>query len=480
MSTSERGVQRKVGGRPVRRVRRKGERQGSTEDAAAASRSLLPAVEVETESRSLPQATTETTATKRAESVLTAEERPRQAGYLGTSAPPIAVPPWKMRKYIERAADLVALCRDLMDIRALALDAEFSQSPVRLPDKPSHQLSLLQLAVDQDYRASYVVDTQRIADLSPLLGPLQNPASLKLFHSMGSDAKVLLSRGLVADNTLDLEAVSRSLFGERESGLQAMLVRACGIWLDKSFQRADWSRRPLSAGMLVYAAQDAEMTLMLYYWLRDNYGWATTLHHIPAGEPSPAVAGWLLPYLEGSRPRHVALAVAEAGISTDIAAQEAALRQALTAVLHPPQRARVIRVITDLDLRQLAPDLYPYLTSPAAEERQSAVRGLGRLHDKAAIPLVRPLLGDNVAEVRQAATVALEQLSGRRPVIPRPANGYRPHTAARVTDGLVKWSSEPKDVEVPAVGGWQDTLRARYGLSPILPDESGQGGSDDD
>jgi len=358
----------------------------------------------------------------------------------------------------------------------LALDAEFSQSPLRLPDRPSQQLSLVQLAVDEHQLASYVVDAQRITDLSPLQAPLQNAGTLKLFHSMGSDAKVLSSRGLVASNTLDLEAVSRSLFGQRESGLQTMLLRACRMWLDKSYQRADWARRPLTPGMLAYAAQDAEMTMLLYRWLKDHYAWAVELHHTPANEPPPAVAEWILPYLEGSRQRQSALAAAESGIATDITTQEQALRHALTAVHRPVQRARVIRLITDLDLSRLAPDLYPYLASPASEERQSAARGIGRLRDKAAAELIRPLLGDSVQDVRQAATLALEQLSGSRPVTP--ARPRPPQTPAGMAASLVKWSSGSTDATTPATLGWQDTLRAHFGLPDTLPNDPGTGTND--
>jgi 3'-5' exonuclease/HEAT repeats len=447
MVTSERGGQsRNAARRPLRRVPRKVHKEEDSDQSQGASPSdtqLGPGKET----------------------------RPRESGYLGISAPPISVPVWKQRKYIDRPADLVALCHDLMSVKVLALDAEFSQPPTRLPDQPSHRLSVLQLAVDHEERASYVVDAQRISDLWPLQAPLQNAGILKLFHSMGSDARVLSTRGLEAVNTVDLEAVSRSLFGQRESGLRSMLLRSCNVWLDKSFQRADWSQRPLSQGMLAYAAQDAEMTLMLYYWLEEHYDWAVRLHHIPAGEALPAVADWILPYLEGSRSRHLADLPGQDGMSTDISLEEQSLRHALAAVHHPPQRARVIRLIADLELRRLAPDLYPYLSSPASEERQSAARGIGRLHDKAALDLIRPLLADPVQEVRQAAILALEQIQGVRPIAAHhPSGAWQPHGSK----GLVKWSSDSQDSGSPATGGWQDTLRARFGLSPTAPGDSGQ------
>jgi hypothetical protein len=384
-----------------------------------------------------------------------------RTGYLGGSAPFIEAPRWQRRRYIDRSDELVALAEDLESVTVLALDAEFAVSPQRDPEKPFHQLSLLQLAIDEGFRTSFVVDAQRINDLSPLRGLLENGEILKLFHSIGADAKVLAARDLVAANTVDLEAVSRSLFGQRGAGLQSMVYRASGIWLDKSFQRADWSRRPLAAGMRVYAAKDAEMTLLLYRWLQRHYAWAVQLHHMPAGDAVPDVAEWILNSIEGPRQRHAAGGVAAAGISTDVTALEDDLRAALQQVHHPAMRARVIRLIVDLELQRLAPDLYPFLGSPAADERQASARALGRLHDRSAIGLVRLLLNDAVEEVRQAAALAVEQLSGGE-------------TAA--VRSRVKWSDSAAAEAQPLRGSWQDMLLSHFGIfnetdQPLEEDE---------
>lgn len=380
-------------------------------------------------------------------------------------------PNWKRRLYIDRPADLVALAAELTRARIIAIDAEFSQVRTPRPDESSHRLALLQIACDNDFAASYVVDTLRLADLSPLRAPLEHPSTLKLFHGIGADARVLATRGLIARHTLDLEAVSRAIFGQRESGLQTMLQRACGIRIDKSLQRADWSRRPLTPAMVAYAARDAEMTLALYSWLSTNYLWAISLYETPADEPLPPVAPWILPYLEGARPRPAALAVAEAGLADDLGEQEHAAREALAVVHHPNQRARVIRLITDLELTHLTPELHPYLGAPAAEVRAGAARALGRLHDRSAAPLLEALLDDPVQEVRQAAQLALENLKGA----PRPSRAAAlAHVAslrtsggpARPSGGPVRWTSEATEHDATTdESGWRAALRATFGVT---------------
>ena len=392
------------------------------------------------------------------------------AGYTGHQAPQVQAPAWQRRIVVERPGDLAALARELEGAHVVALDAEFAQPRVRAQDEPPHRLAVLQLAFDNDYRAAYVVDTLRLADLSPLRAIFANPGILKVFHGIGADSRVLATRALVAHNTLDIEAVSRSLFGQRESGLQSMLQRAASVRLDKSLQRADWSRRPLTPAMVAYAVRDAEMTYALYNWLSANYPAMIALHHVAAEEPELGVAAWIVPYLEGSRPKPAAVAVAEAGIGADLAAQQRDLRAALVAVRHPPQRARVMRLIADLDLRALAEDLRVYLEAPAAEERSGAARTIGRLSDRSAILPLRALLQDSVQDVRQAAQVALEHLENapRRsaPRVWRPqrnADESRGGHSGR-GDGRLRWRSD--DGDDAGTGGsaeWQQQLRRRYG-----------------
>jgi hypothetical protein len=401
-------------------------------------------------------------------------------GYLGSSAPPTPAPTWRRRLFIERPRELADAARQLGQAHVIALDAEFSQARVRGPDDPSHRLALLQMAADDEYDTAYVIDAQRLADLSSLEPVFADPAILKLFHAIGADARVLATRGLVARNTLDLEAVSRSIFGQRESGLQAMLQRACGVRLDKSLQRADWSKRPLTPAMIAYAARDAEMAFALYGWLSLHYTWAVALHSTNADETPPSVASWVAPYLEGARPRPAALAVAEVGLADDVVAQEEALRTALVEVRHPTQRARVMRLITDLELTRLAPNLRPYLAAPASEERAGAARGLGRLHSKTAIELIRPLLDDDVRDVRQAARLALETLTGATP----PLRRHPPRTGTGGVggqSGTVKWTSDPASAGQPDDNGWQAQLRARFGLpQEDAQTAEGAAGSDDE
>ena len=57
--------------------------------------------------------------------------------------------------------------------------------------------------------------------------------------------------------------IAAQLLGIKAFGLAALLEQFFGVKLDKKHQRADWSLRPLTAGMLDYAAQDTRYLLDL-------------------------------------------------------------------------------------------------------------------------------------------------------------------------------------------------------------------------
>ncbi len=327
--------------------------------------------------------------------------------YRGTTPPPTQPPPVGERHLIERPADLVETARALADSPMLAVDVEFVSA--RSSDaSQSPRLALIQIA-DGASPHCYIIDALRLNDLSPLAEPFERPGILKIFHGVGSDLRVLAARGLRVQHTVDLEAVSRTLFGSRESGLQAMLQRACGVWLDKSLQRSDWTQRPLPTGMFAYAARDAEMTLALAHWLNEHYRWAMDLYEDRPGDPRPddLVAPWLAAFIQGERtfPQDLLDAAEEGEIEL---AQDCI--NALAVLRKPTWRSRVLRAAADLTLTPVTPHALASLAARPGEERAAAARALGRLRATPARAALMEAQNDPIYDVRRAATAALEQL----------------------------------------------------------------------
>jgi hypothetical protein len=277
------------------------------------------------------------------------------------------------------------------------------------------------------------VDTLRLTDLSPLTAVIANPDIIVLLHGAGSDMRVMAERGLNVAHYYDLEAASRSIFGQHESSLAAMLQRAFNVRLDKSLQRTDWTRRPLPPAMVAYAARDAEMTLALYSWLDQHYEWALKLHE-NTNQMEP-VAAWIEPFLRGTAVVSAEMAVIEAkaqGSILDDAQIAEECRAALSTLTHPMYRSRLLRLIADLSLVQLAPEIELLLQAPTSDERAASARALGRLGVKQAGALIQPLLQDPVQDVRKAAQTALRNLAGKAP---RPQG-----PAAKIVEGARTWT----------------------------------------
>src|SRR5947209_10680039 len=291
--------------------------------------------------------------------VLPAEENPdsMQPGYLGPT-PLTGKPPMKAeRTWVDRPEQLLEAVDILKQAKVVAVDAEFSQVRSRAQgyvQTSSHRMALLQLAIEG---RCFVVDTLRLSDLSPLAAVVADPAIIVLLHGAGADMRVMAERGLTVAHYYDLEAASRSIFGQNESSLAAMLQRALNIRLDKSLQRTDWSRRPLPPAMVAYAARDAEMTLALYSWLLQHYAWALKLHEYTS-QREPVVS-WIEPFLRGTAVLSPDAAVAEAkaqGVIVDDAQVAADCRTGLATLTHALYRSRLLRVIAFLSLRLLVPD----------------------------------------------------------------------------------------------------------------------------
>ncbi|HEY0754651.1 MAG TPA: HEAT repeat domain-containing protein [Ktedonobacteraceae bacterium] len=384
-----------------------------------------------------------------------------QAGYLGITPPQGRLPPRGQRAWVERPEQLLQAVERLEQAPVVAIDAEFTQMRSHTQSETTGpRLALLQLAIDG---YCFVVDALRLRDLEQLNVVVDNPNILVLLHGAGADLRVMAERGLSVAFYYDLEATSRSVFGQHESSLAAMLQRALNMRLDKSLQRTDWTRRPLPPAMVAYAARDAEMTLALYYWLQEHFAWALRLH--ASSNLQEPVAEWIEPFLHGSLSLPAEVIVTEAIKQGNVRDQDQVLadcREALLSLTHPMRKSRLLRLITELSLVQLASEVRPLLLAPTADERAGAIRTLSRLGSEDARELIMPLLQDPVHDVRKAAQTAL-RLSGQK----EPRSQWA--TPKRQADGSRSWTVGDTSAPADSSGGADDDWRAR--LRSLINDD---------
>ncbi len=115
-----------------------------------------------------------------------------------------------------------------------------------------------------------VVDPLAVPDLAVLGGVLADPAVEIVFHDADYDLRLLEQQyGFRATRLFDTR-VAAQLLNEPAIGLAALLEKYFGVRLDKRFQRADWSARPLSREMIAYAASDTRHLPDLRDVMRDQ------------------------------------------------------------------------------------------------------------------------------------------------------------------------------------------------------------------
>ena len=135
-------------------------------------------------------------------------------------------------------------------------------------DSLHHYREKVCLAQISTRHESWLIDPLALTGLTPLAAPISNPDIVVVMHGSDYDIRSLhRDFGIEVTNLFDTMLAARFL-GIAEFGLAALLKARFGIELDKKYQKADWSKRPLSREMCAYATADTSDLLPLYDQLR--------------------------------------------------------------------------------------------------------------------------------------------------------------------------------------------------------------------
>ncbi len=125
-------------------------------------------------------------------------------------------------------------------------------------------LCLLQVATRS---RTYLIDPFAVGDLKSLVDVLNRSRPTKVVHSVHLMRRVLAASGISSDGVFDVSDASRRVGAVAALDGDSLAV-GCepefGIDFHRSSHAANWTRRPLDAGQLRRAAQDAEVLLALH------------------------------------------------------------------------------------------------------------------------------------------------------------------------------------------------------------------------
>ena len=157
------------------------------------------------------------------------------------------------------------LCAD----RRIGLDTEFMREKTFYA-----QLCLLQIATDNGI---YCADPMSDVDLEPFWQRLMN--CQWVVHSARQDIEVLYqSSNRMPDTLFDTQIAAALLGFAPQLGYAGLVRELFGVELAKSHTRADWTRRPLPAAALEYAAEDVEYLLPAHEILTERLRKLDRLH----------------------------------------------------------------------------------------------------------------------------------------------------------------------------------------------------------
>lgn len=166
------------------------------------------------------------------------------------SLPLLSAPADGVPAIVDTPESLAVAARDLAAAAgAVAVDAERA-SGIRYGSRAF----LIQLR--RGTAGTILIDPEALPDLSSIDDALRGAEWV--LHASTQDLPCLAERGMRPDALFDTELAARMLGFER-FGLAAVVGETIGVRLAKEHSNVDWSKRPLPADWLTYAALDVEL-----------------------------------------------------------------------------------------------------------------------------------------------------------------------------------------------------------------------------
>jgi ribonuclease D len=153
-----------------------------------------------------------------------------------------------MTLIIQDADALARFAESLAGEHCLAVDLE--------ADSLHHYIDKVCLMQFSTAHRDVLLDPLAVRDLDPLKPILSDPGVRKVFHAGDYDLRCLWRDFGIEIRGIFDTMIASQLLGEEKIGLGDLLAKHFGVLVDKRFQKADWSRRPLPPEMVNYAVGD--------------------------------------------------------------------------------------------------------------------------------------------------------------------------------------------------------------------------------
>ena len=132
------------------------------------------------------------------------------------------------------------LLSKIEDCKEIGLDTEFIRESTYRPI-----LALIQISLANE--EIYLIDPQKIKDISGISKIISDPKIIKIIHSAKQDLEALYSHlGSFPKNVFDTQIAYNFLSEKSNIGYSALVKNICDVDIKEGSWRTDWLKRPLS------------------------------------------------------------------------------------------------------------------------------------------------------------------------------------------------------------------------------------------
>lgn len=174
--------------------------------------------------------------------------------------------------YLTTTRDAELRLASLPSTQVIGLDTETYWEPT----EKRMRVSLVQVAVEN--HPVVILDALHV-DLEVARLLIESAEIRMAAHNARFDEGVLAGAGFAPHGFVDTLALARHALNLSSYALSSVVEELFGEPLDKSLQKSNWRRRPLTHEQLAYAAHDAAVTLRVYQELTRRLEAAGKLEH---------------------------------------------------------------------------------------------------------------------------------------------------------------------------------------------------------
>ena len=152
-------------------------------------------------------------------------------------------------EYISTKDRLIAACEKLSEEKEFGIDIECENN--------LHHYGAFITLIQISGKENYIIDVLKLKDIGPLLKILEDKNITKIFHDISYDLRMLNSQFKCRPKNIFDTEIAAQLLGKENIGLKSLLEEYFGVQKARKFQKADWTKRPISQEMLSYAIKDS-------------------------------------------------------------------------------------------------------------------------------------------------------------------------------------------------------------------------------